>query len=68
MHANDGMLHALNTGNGILEVWRLFRPNVLDFRRRLGTKINYETTYGFTNDATSTPKYLLDGRLIAEMF
>ena len=64
MHANDGMLHALNAATGF-EEWAFIPPNVLDFRRLLGTKINTSNVW-VANDATSTPRYLLDGPLIAE--
>ncbi len=64
MHANDGMVHALNAETGF-EEWAFIPPNVLDFRRLLGTKINTSNVW-VANDATSTPRFLLDGPLIAE--
>jgi type IV pilus assembly protein PilY1 len=74
LHANDGMLHsfASETNNVTvprtvegLEKWAFIPPNVLGYRRLIGTKID-----GFgkwiENEKHSFPRYLLDGPLVAE--
>lgn len=74
LHANDGMVHSFasetsgttvpNTVAG-REKWAFIPPNVLGYRRLIGTKVNSEGNW-VTNDKYSNPKYLLDGPLVAE--
>jgi type IV pilus assembly protein PilY1 len=63
MHANDGMVHAFNSANGN-EEWAFIPPNVLNYPRLIGTKLGSDDTLREVKE--STPKYLLDGPLVAE--
>ena len=73
MHANDGMVHAFNTNNKDdaaskavkgKEEWAFIPPNVLNFPRLIGTKLDSDGS--FMDVKRSNPKYLLDGPLVAE--
>lgn len=69
MHANDGMLHAFRSSDG-KEEWAFIPPNVLNFPRLIGTKVEWKKDEKklswISDDKVSVPRYLLDGPVVAE--
>lgn len=71
--SNDGILHAFNNSDGE-ERWGFVPPNVSAFLRLVGLKGRYvprsgndsDQRYGFSDTATTYPRYLLDGPVVAE--
>lgn len=63
MHANDGMVHAFDSNTGE-EKWAFIPPNVLNYPRLIGTKV--DGGEWVKDNKLSYPRYLLDGPLIAE--